>query len=89
LDSAGYITYFIVDKWQVTGATHHKKKVSPENHKSTLFKTVFAAGTLKPTTLSDGEVQISGTDAITGETLTWESYQNTKSDDDVTWTQTN
>jgi hypothetical protein len=88
LDSDGYVKYQIIDKWQVPGDPKHKKHVSKENHKSTLFKTVFVAGTLNPTTLSDGEVQISGTDSITQETLIWESSQNTNPDDDVTWTQT-
>jgi hypothetical protein len=89
LDSAGYISYYITDKWNVQGMPHDKSNVSSENHKSTLFKTVFVSGTLKATTLPDGEVQISGTDSITKGPLTWESFQNTNSDDDVTWNQTN
>jgi hypothetical protein len=86
LDGAGYITYYITDKWNVQGMPHDKTHVSSENHKSTLFKTPFS-GTVTATMLSDGEVQISGTDAITQETLTWVSCQHMGKDDDVTWTQ--
>lgn len=87
LDGAGYISYYITDKWNVQGMPHDKTHVSSENHKSTLFKTPFS-GTVTPTMLADGEVQISGTDAITQETLTWVSCQHMSKDDDVTWTQT-
>ena len=89
LDDSGYIKYTIVDKSNVTGKQHDRTHVSSENHSSTLFKTAFDPNIgLTVTTLDDGEVQISGYDPVTKETLTWVSCQNNNKDDDVTWTQT-
>ena len=88
LDGSGYITYSITDKYTVPGMTHDRTHVSSENHSSTLFKTAFAPKSLTLTTLDDGEVQISGYDPVTQETLIWVSSQNTNQDDDVSWTQT-
>jgi hypothetical protein len=87
-----YISYYITDAYGVVGCTHDPNHVSSENCRSTLFKTTFVAGSLKPAQLANGskagEIMISGQDAgNNNKAVSWVSLQNDYKDDDVTWIQ--